>query len=387
MLLTNLHILTAKNNPSNIEIKDGIIKDILPTDKDTLTTINNNSIIFENAIAFPGLINSHDHLEFNLFPKLGNKAYKDYIEWGEDIHKQNKDVIDKIMRIPYALRVKWGLYKNLICGVTTVVHHGNGAIFKFNGLPDVHSNYYYLHSTKLEKKWKLKLFFLSKGYPYLIHTGEGTNQESFDEIEELLKWNIFNKKIIGIHGISMNEKQSSKFKAVVWCPYSNLFLYNKTPNIPAIKIQTSILFGTDSTVSADWNIWNHLRMARGLNYLDDIQLFKSVTEEPANIWKLNSKGTIGKNKAADIIIARKKTSNEFDDFYSYNPEDILIILKQGHIVLFDEQLENKFALTNKDKYDKIKVNTSVKYIVKGIKDLVTSIKYYLPDHEFPFTLE
>jgi len=30
-------------------------------------------------MAFPGLINSHDHLDFNLFPLWGNRKYNNYV--------------------------------------------------------------------------------------------------------------------------------------------------------------------------------------------------------------------------------------------------------------------------------------------------------------------
>ena len=45
---------------------------------------------FEEVIAFPGLTNSHDHLEFNLYPALGHKQYADYREWGDDIHRRDE---------------------------------------------------------------------------------------------------------------------------------------------------------------------------------------------------------------------------------------------------------------------------------------------------------
>src|SRR3569833_2283595 len=73
---------------------------------------------FENAIVFPGLINSHDHLDFYLFPRLGNRIYGNYVEWSRDIHKADKDTIEKVLKVPKHLRVKWGIYKNLLAGVT-----------------------------------------------------------------------------------------------------------------------------------------------------------------------------------------------------------------------------------------------------------------------------
>ena len=50
-------------------------------------------LILKMPLHFPGLINSHDHLDFNLFPQTGNRIYNNYTEWGRDIHEQNKEAI------------------------------------------------------------------------------------------------------------------------------------------------------------------------------------------------------------------------------------------------------------------------------------------------------
>ena len=47
----------------------------------------------EGALVFPGLVNSHDHLDFNLFPQLGERKYEHYAEWGADLHaRYQKDI-------------------------------------------------------------------------------------------------------------------------------------------------------------------------------------------------------------------------------------------------------------------------------------------------------
>src|SRR4026207_1340069 len=71
---------------------------------------------FEDAMILPGLINSHDHLDFNLFPKLGNRVYANYTEWGKDIHTTHKETIDQVLKVPESLRIRWGLFKNLLNG-------------------------------------------------------------------------------------------------------------------------------------------------------------------------------------------------------------------------------------------------------------------------------
>src|SRR3954471_1257170 len=76
---------------------------------------------FDDALVLPGLINSHDHLDFNLFPTFGATIYKNYIEWATNIHGSYKDEIAAVLQVPEELRVQWGIYKNLLAGITTVV--------------------------------------------------------------------------------------------------------------------------------------------------------------------------------------------------------------------------------------------------------------------------
>src|SRR5450755_2885397 len=79
-------------------------------------------IQFTDALAFPGLINSHDHLDFNCFSILGQEKYNNYTNWGTRIHENFKEEIEAIVKIPENLRAMWGMYKNLLAGVTTVVN-------------------------------------------------------------------------------------------------------------------------------------------------------------------------------------------------------------------------------------------------------------------------
>src|SRR6185312_14526801 len=115
---------------------------------------------------------------------------------------------------------------------------------------------------------KLNNFFTNRR-PFAIHIGEGTDKASHDEINELIRWNLFKRKIIGVHGVAMDEDQAAAFEALVWCPASNYFLLNDTASIDELKIKTTILFGTDSTLTSSWNLWEHLRIARDTLLLTD----------------------------------------------------------------------------------------------------------------------
>ena len=366
------------------------------TNGDTIVGIRNstdkdisNDVVklnFKNCIAFPGLINSHDHLEYNLYPRLGHKIYRDYVEWGNEIHIKDTELINSIESVPVELRLQYGVIKNLINGVTSVAHHGSYNAVLNNSPVTIIRKGTCIHSVRLGGRWKYKINSPKSGEPYIIHSGEGTNTESSREIDELIRWNLFNRRLIGIHGIAMTEEQSKNFTAIIWCPDSNIFLFGKTADIRTLKKNTAILFGTDSTLTADGNIFENLRTARKLNLLSDTELFHSLTKTAAEVWGLNNCGRIEEGKITDIVIARQKSVNSYESFYNTNPEDILLILKNGEVVLFDRTIKESITevMKNTNRFNEINIKGLIKYadypvgeIIKKIKDLKPGIEIKL----------
>jgi cytosine/adenosine deaminase-related metal-dependent hydrolase len=379
MLLSNVHIVGVKAL-QHILVEAGKIRSVA----EDAPNPGSVKIEFENALAFPGLINSHDHLDFNLFPQLGNGMYDNYMEWGKDIHANNKDEIDAVLKIPQALRVQWGIYKNLLNGVTTVVNHGERLELD-NELITVLQNNHSLHSVGFEKNWKRKLNNpFKKNIPFVIHMGEGKDAATGDEIDELIKWNLFKKPLIAVHGVAMSAAQAAGFKALVWCPASNYFLLDKTANVEKLKMNTSIIFGTDSTLTAGWNIWEHIRLARKQNGLTDEELFNALTKTAAAVWGLDDAGSISTGQHADMVIA-KVNDPSLDSFYAVNPADILLVMHKGNMSLFDESIKDQVinggAVINN--FDKIVIGRATKYIRGDISGLIEKIKTHYPGAMFP----
>ena len=293
------------------------------------------------TLAFPGLINSHDHLEFNLYPPLAHARYGDYVEWGEDIHRRDRDLVARIERVPRGDRLRWGALKNLLCGATTVAQHGDARddVRGLNvGIPRATS----IHSVRQGRRWRWKLNAPVDRSPYVVHAGEGTSLAARREIDQLLRWNLFRRPLVAVHAIAMCADQAASFRAVVWCPVSNEFLYGATADIAALAQRTTVLFGTDSTLSGDWNLWNHLRRARALGALDDGALFDAVTRSAARAWGRPDIGAIGAGFSADVVVAQKKVHPRWDAFFAVEPEDILLVLRNGAIVLADASLDLPF---------------------------------------------
>jgi cytosine/adenosine deaminase-related metal-dependent hydrolase len=341
------------------------------------------SLGFDNALVFPGLTNSHDHLDFNLFPRLGNRIYSNYTEWGKDIHKTRKAEIAEVLKVPSLLRFQWGVYKNLLCGVTTVVNHGEPAGMKDAPIT-VFEDSHCLHSVQFDKKWKIRLNnpFKMK-VPVNIHVGEGDDWSSFNEIDRLTRWNLLNRKLVGVHGVAMTETQAKKFEALVWCPQANFFLLNKTAPVNLLKKHTNLLFGTDSTLTGSWDIWEHLRLARQTKLLNDKTLYDALTRNAAKAWRLNS-GEIAAGKHADLVVAKiKKDKTGFDAFFAIEPADILLVMHRGSISLFDETLLLQLKAVDLNGFDKIDIGGACKYVTGDLSGLMENIRTYDPAADFP----
>src|SRR5262249_24464239 len=156
----------------------------------------------------------------------------------------NKAAIDAVMRIPQPLRILWGVYKNLLNGFTTVVNHGDRLSIP-DGLISVFQDCHCLHSVGFERNWRWKLNRpLRDSQPVVLHVGEGTDALAGEEIDRLLRWNLFGRSLIGVHGVAMSEEQAAGFRGLVWCPTSNYFLLGRTAPVGRLKDRVPILFGT-----------------------------------------------------------------------------------------------------------------------------------------------
>jgi len=369
----------------NIRVDGGKIANISSS---IINEVNGElAITFSNAIVFPGLINSHDHLDFDLFPQLGDKIYRNYTEWGQYIHKKYKNEIARVLKIPGPLRYRWGVYKNLLCGVTTVVNHGERSGLE-NDLLTVFEETQSLHSVQFESGWRFKLNNPFKiKYPVTVHVGEGDDWLSFHEIDQLVWWNLLQKKLIGIHAVAMSETQADKFDAIVWCPQSNYFLLDKTARVDLLKKHTNLLFGTDSTLTSSWNIWEHFRFARNTKLLGDNTLYNTFNKNAAKIWQLNT-GEIAIGKDADIVIAKtERHSADFDAFYAIDPSDLLLVVHKGNVRLFDEILLTVFKGIDLSDFSKVNINGAGKHVQGDLPGLTQKIREYYPDIDFPVSIE
>ncbi len=276
-----------------------------------------------DIIAFPGLVNSHDHLEFNCYPPTGRPPYRDFLEWSQDV-QADRQLLDRVAAIPVAVRRQLGLLKNILWGVTAVADHGG------NAEPDVIDTIpqpHVLHSPELARWARLRLA-AGRG-TVVLHLGEGITEDSRARALALLRWNIQQRPITGVHGVSLAADDFGLLDALIWCPGSNFFLFNHTADMAAASQHTRILIGTDSTLSAPGTLWDHLRGVRGM--IPDPLLLAALTTTPRAFWGLQ-------RNDGDFVIARRRSDDDWEAFFAITPEDILLVVRQERAVLLDAAL-------------------------------------------------
>ena len=389
MILRGLELVGSDRPLSDVVVSGGTIARVRTAiaSRVQLPAPGEAELAFTNAIASPGLVNSHDHLEFDLYPSLGHRRYGDYREWGDDIHACDATTIAAMESLPRRLRLEWGALKNLLAGVTTTAHHGpSGDDQALESLPIACiQRGTSIHSVHLGGRWRWRLnapWASGAREPYVFHVGEGTSDDAHREIDELIRWNVFARELVAVHAIAMSDAQAPHFRAVVWCPLSNEFLFGATADVAGLKGRTAILFGTDSTLTANWNLRTHLRHARAAGVLSDEELFASLTTTAADVWRLPPSG-IQEGAPANLVVARKKHEHRWDAFFAIDPEDLLLVLHGGVALLADASVKGvDVAAPN----TRIRINGSEKTVATDVGRLLTGIRAGGVEPNIPFVL-
>ncbi|NJM24409.1 MAG: hypothetical protein HC859_01660 [Bacteroidia bacterium] len=137
---------------------------------------------FGNHYLYPGLINAHDHLEMNLYPRLGRPPYTNFTQWATDIRQPDESPVKEIEAIPIGDRLLWGGIKNLISGATVVVHHNpwQRQLGRHEFPVLVPKKIAWTHSLTYHNKVR-KPWLSGSNIPFVMHAAEGTDDAAARE--------------------------------------------------------------------------------------------------------------------------------------------------------------------------------------------------------------
>ncbi len=258
----------------------------------------------------PGMINAHDHLEFNLYPRLGRGPYPNAGAWARDIYHPDESPIREQLRIPKGIRLIWGGLKNLISGVTTVCHHNPlSTAFDRNFPVRVVKRFGWAHSLEFSRDLGKLFRATPPETPFIVHLGEGRDVVAKEEIFRLEELGALDSRTVLVHAVGLDRAglRVAKLRkaSIIWCPSSNLFLFDRTLQRNALASGIPIALGSDSALTAQGDLLDEIAVARKVSGLSNEVLRRMVTVDAARILRLpKGAGELVEGGPADLIAVK-----------------------------------------------------------------------------------
>ena len=294
-------------------------------------------------LTLPGLINAHDHLEFNLYPRLGRGPYPNCKAWADDIYDPQRDPIKKHQSVPKRLRLLWGGIKNLLSGVTCVCHHNHLEDAAFDGDFPVRvvKRFGWAHSLDFDADVRERFLATPRTWPFVVHLGEGTDEHSTREVFRLHEMGALDGRTVLVHGVGLDGEGLELVRkcggSLIWCPSSNLFVLGKTLEPEVLRSGLPIALGSDSALTAEGDLRDEMRVAR--QSVDCETVYRMVTHEPRRIlrlrgrfmgdavWyrdvKLSAKETLVDSGPPDAVMVRGRIQLASEDFAARLPSRLV----------------------------------------------------------------
>ncbi len=296
-------------------------------------------------LLLPGLINSHDHLEFGLFPQLGRGHYQNAQEWATDIQTADAEIIAKLRGVPKAVRLWWGAIRNLLCGVTTVCHHNplSAELLAEDFPVRVLPAFGWAHSLSLEPDIVARFQATSAQEPFILHAAEGVDAASAEEIFELDRLRVLDDRTVLVHGLALNEKGAALLNrrrtALVWCPTSNEFLFGRTHAREVLNLVENVVMGSDSPLTCRGDLLDDIGFAYNQVGVDADELYRMVLSRPAKVFRMHEgQGTVRPGMCADLIAVRDAGSDPATTLSEMSAGDIAMVIIRGRVQLASDSL-------------------------------------------------
>ena len=356
MLLQHVHWYSdGKDGSGDIRITRGRIEEI---GKGLAPRIREKAIGFRGCLALPGLINPHDHLDFNLLPIRGNPPYSNFTAYAAEVYRPHESPLREVLSIDHRDRLLWGGYKNLISGVTRVCHHNPFHPVLGRGFPvRVAREVAWSHSLHYSQD-PLHDFRKAAGRPFIIHAAEGVDEAARLEIEELDRLGILQDNTVIVHGVALSQGEIARLEragsALIWCPVSNLSLFEQTAPLDELRGRVPFTLASDSLLTGSVSLFDEIRAAHDTGLVSSDELLAMATIGASQILKLPlGTGTLRAGVEADLIVVADTGVTPAQTLLQSRPADLELVLVGGKVQLAGRgraHLQSNAVIDGREKY-------------------------------------
>lgn len=308
-------------------------------------------IDLDGAVVLPGLINAHDHLELNTFPRLKWRSrYTNVRQWIDDF--QPRFATDPALAAarPETLpdRLWVGALKNLFSGVTTVCHHNPLHPPLRRGYPlKLVTRFGLSHSLLIDGPRVVDAFRATPpAWPWIIHAAEGVDEEAGEEVDRLAALGCVASNTVIVHGVALSAAAAARAiergAALVWCPTSNDFLFGRTADVRAFAACGRLAIGSDSRLSGAGDLLDEMRAAAHTGQLDAAAVVRAVTSGAASVLRLPGDAGLHPGAVADLAVFRRLAADPFASVCAASRRDVRLTMIDGRPVVADAALAAVF---------------------------------------------
>lgn len=317
-------------------------------------------VIAVEGVVFPGLIDLHNHLTWNVLPrwKLATPVGTRYDwqampEYGVKLSGPQ----GKMTQAGYGCDMeRYAEVKALLNGATSITGTGRlGDCVK--GLArnlDVASGLYGDQANGEPLRYEVFPmeipFDVAKGIrdsleskalrAVLFHVGEGKDASAAREFRMFKARGFLRPGVTIIHGVGLSAPNFVEMAAagvgLVWSPRSNLELYGKTLDVAAaMKAGVTLALAPDWSPTGSAGMLEELQVALAWNksngnFLSDTDLFKMMTANPAKLAAAADQiGAIAPGMRADFIVLPRRSKSALNALLDSKPGSIELVVVGG----------------------------------------------------------
>jgi len=332
----------------------------------------------DGAFVYPGLINAHDHLELNNFPRLKWRPRHDNArDWiagfGPRFKTDPRLVVP--LKVPLADRLLLGGLKNLLSGTTTVCQHNAlYAALRRPGFPvRVVRHYRWSHSLLVDGEMAVARAEqrTPRGWPWIIHAAEGTDAEAAGELGRLDRLGCLRDNTLLVHGVGLGLADRARLLAsgggLIWCPASNLFMLGATAEVGELAAAGRVALGSDSRLTGERDLLGELRCAAGTGQVSAATLFEMVTTRAAALLRLPEAGRLAPGTAADLLVLPATLADPFENLIAAERGQVTLVMVGGEALYGDRALIPS-VLAAEAEAAPIVLDGSLKWLRRGLAE-------------------
>ena len=326
------------------------------------------TVVDAHGIVMPGLLNAHDHIQFDIFDASDwapLNVYTNHNQWTNEarygamvdakqyLNGEGNSPIDRGCELN-----KYGELKGVIAGTTAIVGAANPANRLCYGslARTIDQTPNDLGQDKIQVATLFPATATADGVcsaisgdttdAYLIHIGEGVDATAKSEFTKLQTVStvdgcLFKPETSIVHGTVLGapefQEMAGKAMHLIWSPHSDVLLYGATADVPLARAS-----GVEVVLAPNWSITGSQNLLDELRYadmIDDTQwgdqltaqdLFEMVTGAAARALGVDAFiGAIKVGKRADLLIVAGDNNDPYAALLAATPAEIGLVLVDG----------------------------------------------------------